>query len=187
MKELFAQLAEEHRQLNLLLDLLEQRVDQYLAGDRTPPPAWLMRDALEYMQQYPELFHHPLEDRLMQLIEPRVQEPALLAEMVQVQREHQTLEQQTAELVVQFAAICCDQVVPIRTLMETFSAYAALQRAHLAREDRVLLPALAELIKADEARALVQRHKPIDDPLFSHGGQAGFSALYQELLELDAA
>src|SRR5262245_35765710 len=54
------QLSRDHRNLRLLLDIVEEKMNAYQEGQ--VPDFDLLQEIAEYVLHYPDLIHHPLED-----------------------------------------------------------------------------------------------------------------------------
>ena len=57
-----AQLREDHRNMAILLALLERQAELIAGGEE--PDYDLSHDVLRYMTSYPDAVHHPREDRI---------------------------------------------------------------------------------------------------------------------------
>lgn len=171
MPALYRQLVQDHVNLSRVLEVLQIAVEDYDADDWYHPNMDLILDALEYIRAYPEVFHHPLEERSFDyLLQHRLVDPAIIAE---IRAQHSELEEATERLQAQFDAIADECVVPQEELKANFAKYLTLQLHHLQTENEKVFPILAEIEDKDWwdiASCMVLRQDPIfgDDPAREH-------------------
>jgi hemerythrin-like domain-containing protein len=60
VEQLMNDLRGDHRNMALLLDLLDAQIDRLSASEE--PDYDLVRDIMLYMTEYPGVVHHPMED-----------------------------------------------------------------------------------------------------------------------------
>ena len=60
--EILAELRQDHKNMALLLNLLERESNRIYEGD--DPDFDVLHDVMQYMTVYPDAVHHPKEDRL---------------------------------------------------------------------------------------------------------------------------
>ena len=59
-------LREDHRNMGRLLDVLESQIEVFRRGDK--PDYEILTETVDYCLNYPERFHHPLEDQIFRRI-----------------------------------------------------------------------------------------------------------------------
>lgn len=162
MPALYRQLVQDHVNLSRVLEVLTLAVEGYDADDWYHPNMPLILDALEYIRTYPEVFHHPLEERSFDyLLQNKLADPAVIKE---IRAQHNELEEATERLQQQFDAIANDCVVPTEELKENFSEYLTLQMNHLQTENEKIFPVLEKIDDRqwwDIASCMVLRQDPI--------------------------
>ena len=142
MAELYQQLVEDHINISRVLNAFDKALrgyDENSQGSQLP----LILDTLDYIQAYPETFHHPLEDKAFAYLETHCLGDADIID--EIKQQHQSLEAMTVSLTEQFHAIANDCVVPFAPLREECSHFLTAQRHHLQTENKHIFPVLAEL------------------------------------------
>ena len=91
---LLAQLRQDHLNIAMLLEMIEQELAAFDAGDN--PDYEVMFDVMHYLNNYPDEIHHPNEDLLFQRLLDR--ESALRATIEKLFAEHERLAKQGYEL-----------------------------------------------------------------------------------------
>ncbi|MGB7617242.1 MAG: hemerythrin domain-containing protein [Pseudolabrys sp.] len=85
MSRLIEILLEEHRNIEKLLHVLKQELDVF---DRTESPDYeILQAVVEYLQDYPESYHHPKEDIVFEKL--KLRDPSAVARIGDVEAEHQ--------------------------------------------------------------------------------------------------
>src|SRR6266567_7566222 len=88
------QLGRDHRNMRLLLDIIEEEMNAYQDG--RVPDFDLLRLIAEYTLEYPDLFHHPIEDRVFERLTMR--DPTANPLIGHLVREHRELSELTRRL-----------------------------------------------------------------------------------------
>lgn len=162
MPALYRQLVQDHVNLSRVLEVLRIAVEDYDAEDWYHPNMPLILDALEYIRTYPEIFHHPLEERSFDfLLKQKMVDASVIEE---IHKQHSDLEEATERLQQQFDAVANDCVVATGELKDEFSDYLALQMDHLQTENEKLFPILANIDERDWwdiASCMVLRQDPV--------------------------
>jgi hemerythrin-like domain-containing protein len=168
---------DEHQALAAMLRSLSMLVAQ-AQRDGKPPPFDVLRAMLLYVDEFPERLHHSKESRLLF---PKLRErvPALAKVLDRLDREHSDGEHAIRSL--QHALLAYEVLgEPRRGAFErAVDRYTAFYLAHMAVEEREVLPAArryldeADWAELDAAFAanqdpLTGRHEPTTDyqPLF---------------------
>lgn len=143
MVDLYQQLVKDHIVLSRVLETLDNAVSHYDEEDSIYPSLPLILDALTYIQSYPEVFHHPLEELAFTYLQQHnLGDQQVITE---IRQQHRELEQETAYLSQQFNAIVNDCVVPLDTLKPRFDAFIKAQMHHLHTENQKIFPTLKAL------------------------------------------
>lgn len=152
MPEVLTALRQEHGQLGRLLDTLDWNLTRLEQG--APADYELIRAALDYFLGFPDLAHHPKEDRLYAKLCARApQETAAIGDLA---REHAVLAQKSRDFAAALEAVLADAVVPRDALTRWGRGFIDLQRDHMMLEERIFFPAAElKLTEADWA-ALVR-------------------------------
>ncbi len=127
----------DHRNLAILLDLLRDKVVRLEKGQ--PINYALIRDVIEYMQEYADRYHHKYEDAVYSYYLSRKGDAQALNKLEQ---EHDRLTADTASFRELIELILLDSVVPSDTFRARLQAFIDQQQQHMTYEDREILPLL---------------------------------------------
>ena len=78
-------LCREHRNIEMLLAVLEHELEVFDRGDR--PDYEVIRAIISYFEVYPEVYHHPQEDVVFAKL--KIRDPAAAAKIGNLALEHQ--------------------------------------------------------------------------------------------------
>ncbi len=170
-RTLFKQLQTDHINLRLVIDILCDTFYSWRSEndpEHSPGTISLMCQAVDYIQAYPEHYHHPLEEAAFNFCEANNLGPHHIIQ--QLRQQHKLLEQETPRIRTILDWIT--RQIPLTESDETlFNRYIAMQKHHIDIENRYIFPTLARLEAGDwwniaSCMALQQ------DPLFSAGPES---------------
>lgn len=179
-----SELRQDHKGLHQLIALLRTKLEKLNQG-KTPDFS-LMEDAINYIENYAGVYHHPKEDVIYNyIIEGQLDQQGLFAEIV---HEHKTFVQITNRLKEAIQSILMDHIVPRDLFIEQLAEFVQAEQNHLEREDSVIFP-LIESLMTDKDWATITQSIPakIEDPLFGEQVKAEYNELYRRLLEAEAS
>ena len=175
---LLGELRSDHRNMALLLDLLEKEGDEIYANGA--PDLGLMRDIMRYMTAYPDAVHHPKEDRLY--AELRAVRPDSGAGTSRIAREHRALEEQSVALLHRLEEALEGDTGSLRLVVADALRYADLLRKHMRWEESDLFRQLDRMVAEGHdvlgTAVVVDRH----DPLFGSEVEEHFKELYRRIV-----
>ena len=197
---LLTRLGEDHKRIEKVLNLIERELNKF-NNDDEEENLIAVRDALEYMQAYPDAIHHPIEERMFAVLGQLSTELISAAEQQTIetlQAQHTEILNRTKALQQDVDNILNDVVCPIERLMLHLKAYVDLQREHMQTENSILFP-LAQRCLGSKDWALLEAElntqtDPLFDGTFDHPAAdqaqlnetARFNNLYLEIVdELD--
>ena len=163
----------EHANFTRLLDLLEQQIIAFPTDAH--PDYELMLDVCDYLEHFPDRFHHPREDAAFALLVRK--DPGLKDKVARLTHEHRII----AWVGKQFKSLlsaCVDGSIVGRAEVEACaSMYLVYYRQHLAEEEEEIIPAAGRLLTpADWAEVAVA--VPVGrDPLFGEESLEKFREL----------
>ncbi len=166
-------LHEDHGNFRRLLDLMERELDA------SEPSLIVLRDAMHYLVNYADYFHHPLEDLVFARVTKH--DLAIAAIIEKVEMEHHTLPALGRELLVAFAA-GRDCVTPQwETLSARARAYADRFHRHKEREEAEIFPVIKTVLTDADYLAVQREAKWREDPLFGRHVAAGYRSVLERL------
>lgn len=168
----------DHVNMARLLHLVEAEIGVFEAG-KVPDYA-LLGDILDYLLNYPDLCHHPLENTIYRRLRDRV--PAKADAVQEIEDEHGKI----AELTRRFAAavhnVATESLIPREAFVDLGNKFLDLMRRHMIAEETRFFPlALDNLGPNDwaEVEDVLARHA---DPLFGNAVLEPYRTLHARLL-----
>ncbi|MAO55710.1 MAG: hemerythrin [Rhodospirillaceae bacterium] len=180
MSETIDKLRTDHRNLARLMDIIAREVRVFEAGDL--PDYDLVASILDYTQNYPDRYHHPLEDRVLAKLRQR--DPDIATTVGDLDQEHEKLGTLTRRFAAALDNVMQDAELPRDGFVEVASEYLDFQRRHMQMEEVLFFPAALRALSDDDWRELATDAPPADDPLF--GGtdaQGKYDALLEEIMK----
>lgn len=174
MKEVISRLIDEHRNLEKLVDLL----DRFPATRNHPrlDEISLLVDVFSYLTGFPDVRHHPVEDRIVASLLAREALPADIGD--EIARQHQVLARQGADLMRDLESAARAETTSWPAAADSARLYAERLRHNMAVEELALFP-VAERILGDaelDRIATWAGHTPAD-PLFASQTEKRFADL----------
>ena len=180
MSRLHEQLVADHENLAAVLDVLEREIalyDQPEERERNPDLA-LLHEIMDYIHDYPEAFHHPLEEAAFDYLKEQGLGDATAIQRIRT--EHRELDRQSTETREMLQAIESDQPVALDRLQAQISEFLRLQRQHMTHEENTAFTTIRELDE-DACNAIRARVHPRMDPLRANDAAQQFERLLSYL------
>ncbi|KEQ14651.1 hypothetical protein GZ77_10065 [Endozoicomonas montiporae] len=179
MSMLIDRIIKDHEHLTRLLVCLDKEIANYKEGASRRPRLSVIIDALDYLHNYPDSFHHPLESRLLAKLRPRITDTELRQKLEVIEDQHVEISQLTNNLIDRFESIKNDQIIPIDALLADYQRYADLQINHLRLENTCMIPAMQKLLTEEDVAAVTNALNDNPDPLFGAHLWDSYEDLYQ--------
>jgi len=181
MAKLLDRLIRDHKHLLRVLDLLDDLLDEFHAGDE--PDYELLCEIVEYMESYADQVHYPNEEDIFDRLRARPNERYPVLDRLTDQ--HPLLSRinkrfrRSLEGIVHEEVLRRDQLeVQGRELVKTL-------REHLDLEEHVAFPLAREKLSASDWEELLPPASSNEDPLWGEAGQRRFQSLLRHLAERD--
>ncbi len=178
-----SQLNADHYNFLRLLRCLEAELTCYEADQAGKAKLSTILDIFDYVQVYPEKFHHPIEDLVFELL--LVKQVEHSDELWGIKSEHKKLEQLTHNAAQLFTSIANDTVVPVADLVAASKIFIARQVDHINRENRLVYPLLDKNISDDEWDAITEKVRVGRDPLFNDAVKSEYKNLYKAIIQAE--
>jgi hemerythrin-like domain-containing protein len=162
MSSVIDQLHQDHLHIVRLLDFVDREVAK--AGTPERLDFFLLHDVLTYMTEYPDIYHHPREDRIFDALRGHDAVPG--EEIDAVLAEHDRIISAGKRFLEAVDAVLRDQGMAIETFIELARAYSHLQRQHLNREEGVLFKAARRALTDEEWARIEAEFEVAPDPVF---------------------
>ncbi|GEC56160.1 hemerythrin [Bradyrhizobium elkanii] len=174
-------LRREHRNIDLLLTVLERELQLFERGRR--PDYEVIRAIISYFKVYPEVYHHPQEDLIFSKLTLR--DPDAAATVGDLAREHADGADRLRRFAEAIDGVLADRELPRQEVSRIIRDFIVKERHHMMVEERDFFPAaLKALLPQDwtEVASALTDHK---DPLFSEAAEETFDALRAHILRLE--
>lgn len=163
----------QHGNLSKLVALLERQPS--LEPDPGAPNIGLLLDVMVYLTSFPDVSHHPLEDRIAERLLAR---GALDGELcAELEAQHARLARQGTDLLRDMEGAMRRESMSMELVALNIRLYAERLRHNIAFEELVLFPAAARHLGEEDWQAVGLAQGPATDPLFSSGADGRFEDL----------
>lgn len=179
MADILAILRQDHTNMSQLLDVLERQIETFAGGGH--PDLEIVWAIAEYVLDYPDRFHHPVEDMLLEELRRRDANAALKSE--DLEGEHQRIGRLARDFHTAVMTLISDEPARREDFLDTARAFATAMRNHIAQEDRNFFPAAEAALTQDDLDGLNSRLPKLDDPLFGTADRDSYVRLRQTILE----
>jgi len=177
MTRVIDRLHDDHINLARLLHGLEEQID--LFRHEHVPDYDLIGDILDYMLDYPDACHHPIEDHVYRRLRERA--PTTAGSLDDLEKEHKTL----AERVRCFATVVHnvrdDAQVPRDWFLALAEDLILLWRQHMTTEETQILPAALAALTPEDWTEIENAFKHWQDPLFGRLAGSSYRRLYHKI------
>lgn len=167
----------DHKNFSRLLSLVTEELVLLQQGQF--PDFNLLLDLIDYVENYPDLYHHPREDAIYRIYMERHEEGREAIE--NLIREHKALRGLTEELRASVEALLHDAIVPKGQLADQLADFIAKQASHLNTEERDIFPLLNRSLTEEEWQRIESEVPIQEDPLFGEHPAEDYRALYDRI------
>ena len=162
VEQLMSGLRGDHRNMVMLLDLLDAEIDRLAASGE--PDYDFVRDIMLYVTEYPDVVHHPKEDLVYGHLKSL--RPETRADLERVETDHQHIEESGLKLRNSIEAISIGANLSRGELIENFHHYSEQLREHMYWEETTLFSLADEMQHFGDWSEVVIKNNEISDPLF---------------------
>jgi hemerythrin-like domain-containing protein len=177
-------LRQDHANLSRLLAALDRQVVVMERGGR---PDWdIVQRIVQYCLDFPDLHHHPLEDRVLARL--RSKDPAAATPFIGLIKEHLELSAALRRVAAAVEQVLQDATVPRDWFISLVRNFLSTQREHIGREESEFFPAAERLLGAAEWADLDRSATflPVD-PLFETPTDRQYLTLLSDIKAGEAA
>ncbi len=162
VEHLMSSLRTDHRNMALLLDLLDLETERLAALGE--PDYDFMQDIMVYMTEYPDIVHHPKEDLIYRHL--RSLHPDIDDDLKRVETDHRHIEESGLRLKNDIKAISAGAILNRDEIVANLRQYIEQLREHMCWEEKDLFTLADELQSSGDWSAIVFKNDEIGDPLF---------------------
>ncbi len=183
MVEIIEILRQEHRNIEKLLQVMEQELTVF---DRGEGPDYEVFGAIvEFFRNYPDSCHHPKEDIIYEKF--RTRDPGRAASVGDLEAEHREGAVRLRRVAQAIESVLNDQELLRESVDRIVRDFIDSERRHITLEEEVVFPAIVDTLQpgdwADIALTLADRYGPPSEADF----EEQFSTLRRDILELEEA
>jgi hemerythrin-like domain-containing protein len=183
MVEIIEILRQEHRNIEKLLQVMEQELTVFDRGER--PDYEVFGAIVEFFKNYPDSCHHPKEDIIYEKF--RTRDPGRTASVADLEAEHREGAVRLRRVARAIESVLNDQELLRESVDRIVRDFIDNERKHIALEEEVVFPAIVDTLQpgdwADIALTLADRYGPPSKADF----EERFSTLRRDILELEEA
>jgi hemerythrin-like domain-containing protein len=171
-------LRREHANMTALLDTLE---DELGAIEHDGHPDYdVIRGVINYFLSFPDIYHHPKENLIFERLEAR--DPDTAGAIGNLRTHHEQLSARARAYGEAIGAASGDASAPRHAFIGWGRAFLALQRDHIAMEERLLLPAAERAFTEADWQVVQAAMTDRDDPLLDESVGEHFDAVSARIL-----
>lgn len=178
MTSMLDRLHADHANITRLLTLLERQAAMLEA--RRPTDVRLLADIFQYIAHFPDLYHHPLEDFIFELLRRR--DPDSREVIDEILGQHKELTNRTLALLNVLAACSGSAIFSRVGLVTQLRDYILLAHQHMDIEESRLFPQARAVLTAQDWQSIEQALCIEDDPLFGRVISRQYRWLYDAIM-----
>ena len=170
----------EHMRFSRLLDFLDRQMSAFHSGE--DPDYGLMRDAIQYLHDYGDRYHHPREDFAFRHL---VRHDAGFQSTVnQLLQEHRAIAVAGEALLHLLDEIIEDATITRAKVEAAAALYFGYYRGHVATEEREVLPLAAKLLTPEDWADVAAAVPYMPDPMVGDEIAAQYRQLRDSIARL---
>jgi hemerythrin-like domain-containing protein len=174
-------LRQDHINLQKLLFILER---QMAALDRRERPDWdIVEGAIDYLLTYPDLHHHPTEDRILRRL--RAKNPLAAEPFRNLDAEHREHAAALRRIAAATRHVLQDASMARDAYVRLLSGLVATLRRHIRKEEAGFFPAAERSLDAVDWAELESETSSVVDPLALDPVERRFAVLRRNLESWD--
>jgi len=176
-RKLLQELREDHRNMALVLGVLEDTIE--FAKSDNDPDFELVDEIMRYMTVYPDAVHHPKEDVIYSAL--KKSRPDLTEGLDDVAADHREIATLGMNLRDDVDAINAGAAVRRKQFIEVASEYVRRLRDHMTWEEEDLFRRVDEMIGDEGLSIDVEKYQHSKDPVFELEIESVFGRLTTNL------
>jgi hemerythrin-like domain-containing protein len=174
-------LRREHRNIDLLLTVLERELALFERGQR--PNSEVLRAIISYFEVYPEVYHHPQEDLIFSKL--RLRDPDAAAKVGDLAREHTDGADRLHRFARAIDSVLAGREIPRQEVGNIVRDFIVRERQHMMMEERDFFPAAVKALLPQDWEEVSSALTDHSDPLFSDAAEETFATLRAHILRLE--
>jgi hemerythrin-like domain-containing protein len=182
MNDFIEGLLREHRNMECLLQVLEQELSVFDHGDR--PDYEVVRGVIAYFKDYPASFHHPRENLIVEKLQAR--DPEAAARIGNLEAEHRAGAERLRRVAEAVEGVLMDQEVLRLAVHDIIRDFINHERQHMAMEESLVFPVALDALRSADWAEVALKLADSSDPFCALGFQHKFNTLRRDILKMEA-
>ena len=174
-------LRQEHRNIEKLLQVLEQELKVFARGER--PDYEVIQAVIAYFQVYPDVYHHPPENLVFQKLKARNSTAA--ANIGDLEAAHRSGSDRLRQVAQSVDSVLADRELLRQDVEDVIRDFIEQERRHIAMEERDFFPAAVKALEPQDWMEITSRLTDQPDPLFSEIVEERFDAVRRHIMQLE--
>ncbi len=171
-------LQRDHVNISRLLRVFEDQLTAFEAAETVDYD--VIVDILDYCRSYPDRYHHPLEDRVLDALRSRDREAA--EQVGDLAEQHAALAAETDAALSLFLDARNGKEIARDDLIRTARAFLSHYEQHIAAEDGFFFPAAEKALGEQDWQDLENAWDGPSDPVFGDREEEHYRRLRHEIL-----
>lgn len=178
MHQIMQDLHQDHIHLAKVLCVMDKQLEKLAAGEDAD--LFLMLDILDYIQHYPDLVHHPKEDKVYQVFKGY---SSVAEEIVnELTEEHEKLPEVGKQFHQLVDGAANGSIFVSRDdLYDKLQEFIAVQRRHMNLEEEKLFPMINLTLSEEDWLEIEKAVDQSSDPLFGNSVKGCYQSLYDSI------
>ena len=171
MAEIMDRLRQDHVNMGRLLDMFDGQAAAMARGEEMDRKK--VSNALVYCLSYPDLFHHPVEDKIYRRMLARGASADQIGDLERAHEELSALTRRLSHKMLEEE----DSADGRKVLQSLLKSFVSAYRLHIEAEEKVFFPQAEEILFAADWAAVEAEMEQCADPLFGDSGNLSHAAL----------
>jgi hemerythrin-like domain-containing protein len=170
-------LRQEHVNLDRLLGVLAKQGEVFERADS--PDFDLIEDILDYFENFPDRYHHPLENAILRRLTER--DAAAATQVGDLEGEHRAIAQRARSLRTVFRHVREEEEISRDAVLGEIQSFLDGYHHHMNMEEDVLFIAAAASLLDEDWRAIEAESSRASDPLWDNRDEERYGRLRREI------
>ncbi len=169
------QLTKDHENIATLLDILEDQLERIREMEKADYD--LVRDIMHYMTTYPDSFHHPMEDLVIEKLIER--DPSYREAALSLVKDHTELARKSNAFLEMLLKVIDGEIVLRKDIVARGIDYIQFLRSHMHQEDEQLFPRAKAALSDQDWKHISETIEDRRDPIFGEIVEAQYRSIYE--------
>lgn len=183
MPEVIQSILREHRTIREVLDVLEAQIDLFERAEQTDYE--LIREIVDYLRTFPDLYHHPKEDLIFQRLKAR--DAASVRPFGNLEALHEEISERLGDFSRAISRVMMGVEVPRDALVSLARGFISGERNHMDAEEEHFLPVAEEKLSAADWSRIEEAVVNFKDPLLAPATNDRFELLREHVSSWNSA